>query len=94
MIHDYLCRGCLCPIHWFCSEGNPCVYQSYGHGIHYFCATCHSKQLADFPHHKKVTGEQPSKASHNTDPSSELPSQTSEASHDANPPGRPPSCSV
>jgi hypothetical protein len=45
MNHDYHCRGCDKSIHWFCSEGDTSLNELYGHGAHYCCPSCYSKEI-------------------------------------------------
>jgi hypothetical protein len=44
MLPNYLCKGCVHPIHWFCSKGDPTVNETLGHGAHYMCKSCNSSQ--------------------------------------------------
>jgi hypothetical protein len=46
MTSNYLCKGCLRPIHWFCSEGDPAVNETLQHGAHYMCLPCTSSKGA------------------------------------------------
>jgi len=45
MNHDYCCRGCHKSIHWFCSEGDTSLNESYGHVAHYCCPSCYSRKI-------------------------------------------------
>jgi hypothetical protein len=50
---DYHCIGCKKAVHWFCSEGDPTVNETLGHGIghgvghgaHYWCNSCYGSKL-------------------------------------------------
>jgi len=44
MSHQYLCKGCKKPVHWFCVAGSMEVNKSKGHDMHYRCPPCHSKK--------------------------------------------------
>jgi hypothetical protein len=46
MSSNYLCKVCLRPIHWFCSEGDPTVNETFQHGAHYICLPCTSSKGA------------------------------------------------
>jgi hypothetical protein len=44
MTHDYECIGCGRPVHWFCASGDPAENEEKGHGKHYWCHRCNTKE--------------------------------------------------
>ena len=46
MTHDYECIGCGRPVHWFCASGDPAENEEKGHGKHYWCHRCNTKETS------------------------------------------------
>lgn len=87
-------RWCRVPNDWvllfsvpFISSAPKDINQSYGHGVHYLCAPCLLKQVANSPKGEKVPHSQGSDLLDVANPLTELPPQPnkpSEACHVAN----------
>jgi len=45
MSWDYICIGCLQPVHWFCAVGIQSENFLRGHGAHYCCPPCFSSGI-------------------------------------------------